>query len=66
MDKKSLLDFLSEIDRKLKRKITLIAAGGTALTLLDLKSSTIDIDFTGPLQDIEEFRLQEKKFLMVK
>lgn len=61
MDKKALLDFLSEVDRKLKRKITLVAAGGTALTLLDLKSSTIDIDFTGPFEDIVEFRLQEKK-----
>ncbi|MBA3750694.1 MAG: hypothetical protein H0X03_07395, partial [Nitrosopumilus sp.] len=48
MDKKSLLDFLSEMDSKFKKKITLVAAGGTAMTLLDIKTSTIDIDFTGP------------------
>lgn len=53
---KDLTDFLEIIDNHLKNKIILVAAGGTAMTLLDLKSSTIDIDFTGPQKDIEEFR----------
>lgn len=37
------------------RKELLVAAGGTAMTLLDLKPSTIDIDFTMP--DIVSFDL---------
>jgi hypothetical protein len=40
----------------LTRKILLIAAGGTAMTLLNLKPSTIDIDFTGPKDDINLFK----------
>jgi len=54
-DKSTLFGFLQEVDKELKRKITLVAAGGTAMTLLDVKSSTIDIDFTIPAQDYEEF-----------
>ena len=34
-DKTVLLDFLSVLDEDLTKKITLIAAGGTAMTLLD-------------------------------
>lgn len=51
LKKKSLLDFLEILDGHLDRKITLVAAGGTAMTLLDLKPSTIDIDFTIPHED---------------
>jgi hypothetical protein len=47
-DKTALFDFLEVLNEDLKQKITLIAAGGTAMTLLDLKPSTIDIDFTIP------------------
>jgi len=47
-DKSALFDFLSVLNEDLTKKITLVAAGGTALTLLDLKLSTIDIDFTIP------------------
>jgi hypothetical protein len=50
-----LLLFLEEVDKQLKGKITLIAVGGTAMTLLNLKSSTLDIDFTGPTKHINEF-----------
>ncbi|MGA2789468.1 MAG: hypothetical protein ABSF00_01735 [Candidatus Bathyarchaeia archaeon] len=35
-----LLGFLEEVDKELGRKITLIAVGGTALTLLGAKPST--------------------------
>ena len=54
-DQTTLLEFLEVINRDLTKKITLVAAGGTAMTLLDLKSSTIDIDFTIPGSDRMEF-----------
>jgi hypothetical protein len=54
-DKSALFDFLSVLNEDLKKKITLVAAGGTAMTLLDLKPSTIDIDFTIPGCDRVEF-----------
>jgi hypothetical protein len=54
-DKNALLEFLEVINESLTKKITLIAAGGTAMTLLDLKPSTIDIDFTIPSIDLPEF-----------
>jgi len=43
--KQKLIDFLEQIDKVLSSKIKLIAVGGTAMTLLGLKSSTLDIDF---------------------
>jgi ABC-type phosphate transport system auxiliary subunit len=54
-DKSALLDFLEVLNDDLTRKITLVAAGGTAMTLLNLKPSTIDIDFTIPSSDLLEF-----------
>ena len=54
-DKKLLLEFLEVLNDDLTKKITLVAAGGTAMTLLDLKPSTIDIDFTIPSSDLPEF-----------
>lgn len=60
LDHGYLLRFLEVVDEKLSHKITLIAVGGTALTLLNVKASTIDIDFTGPSRDIDEFdRIQQ-------
>jgi len=55
LDKNILLDFLEILDKEIARKITLVAAGGTAMTLLDAKPSTIDMDFTIPSQDVQEF-----------
>lgn len=60
LDKTVLLDLLKILEEYLGRKITLVAAGGTAMTLLNLKSSTIDIDFTGPADDIKEFNRIQK------
>jgi len=60
-DKKSLLDFLDILDKEITKKITLVAVGGTAMTLLDMKTSTIDIDFTIPNQYIQEFEDTLKK-----
>ena len=45
IDKNYLLEWLKEIDKKLKNEIVVVAIGGTAMTLLRIKSSTIDIDF---------------------
>ncbi|MCX6821484.1 MAG: DUF6036 family nucleotidyltransferase [Candidatus Aenigmarchaeota archaeon] len=60
-DKKTLLDFLEVLDKESTKKITLVAAGGTAMTLLDMKTSTIDIDFTIPNQYVQEFEDVLKK-----
>jgi hypothetical protein len=46
--KKMLFEVLRQWNAFLKRKVHLIACGGTALTLLDLKASTKDIDFIVP------------------
>lgn len=46
LDNAKLLDFLEEIDKELTHKIVVVAVGGTAMTLLNAKSSTIDVDFT--------------------
>lgn len=54
-DKSGLLDFLAILDKEVGREITLVAVGGTAMTLLDLKPSTIDVDFTIPDEDAKEF-----------
>lgn len=43
--KDDLLMFIHKLDSFLDKPITIIALGGTALTLLDIKSSTRDIDF---------------------
>ncbi|MFH0731444.1 MAG: DUF6036 family nucleotidyltransferase [Candidatus Omnitrophota bacterium] len=48
IDKAQLLDILSIWNSHIKRKVCLVACGGTALTLLDLKESTKDVDFLIP------------------
>jgi hypothetical protein len=55
LNKSVLLDFLEVLDNEISRKITLVAVGGTAMTLLDLKPSTVDVDFTIPSDDKPEF-----------
>jgi hypothetical protein len=44
------------LDEKLEKKIKLVAVGVTASTFLRLKTSTIDVDFTGPEADLEAFK----------
>src|SRR3989304_1252941 len=59
-----LLEFLELVGQELPRKVVLVAAGGTAMTLLKGKPSTRGVDFTGPgvvdcpgrEEDIEVFR----------
>lgn len=53
IDKQGLLDRISAWDGFLKRKVHLIACGGTALTLLGVKASTKDIDLIVP--DLTEY-----------
>lgn len=50
LNKQTLLDILVQWNAFLKRKIHLIACGGTALTLLDIKQSTKDVDFLALLR----------------
>ena len=54
--KNDLLDWLKEVDKKLERRIIVVAVGGTAMTLLGLKASTRDVDFC----------LQEKEVALFK
>jgi hypothetical protein len=46
--KQQLLETLGQWNAFIKRKIHLIACGGTALTLMDVKFSTKDVDFMVP------------------
>lgn len=55
LSSRQIVEFLEEIGKSLDERITLVAAGGTALTLYRLKPSTIDVDFTGPARDIGLF-----------
>lgn len=55
LDNTKLLDFLGEIDKELGQKIVIVAVGGTAMTLLKVKPSTIDVDFTIPDEFYAEF-----------
>jgi hypothetical protein len=48
IDKEGLFNRLGAWDGFLKRKVRLIACGGTALTLLNIKPSTKDIDLIVP------------------
>ncbi|MEK6715295.1 MAG: DUF6036 family nucleotidyltransferase [Candidatus Omnitrophota bacterium] len=58
INKESLLDTLSIWNGYLKRKIHLIACGGTALTLLGIKESTKDIDLLAPNEAEHDYLLR--------
>jgi hypothetical protein len=53
INKQDLLEIMEQWNRFLRRKVHLIACGGTAMTLLDVKHSTKDIDFMIP--EIREY-----------
>jgi len=63
IDKQGLLDRISAWDAFLKRKVHLIACGGTALTLLGVKPSTKDIDLIVPNIDEHEYLVKTLKQL---
>ncbi|MBI4145855.1 hypothetical protein HY489_00800 [Candidatus Woesearchaeota archaeon] len=44
IDKGKLIEILREVDSQLSDQVTLIAIGGTALNLLDIKQGTYDVD----------------------
>ncbi|MBU0675877.1 MAG: hypothetical protein KJ950_14665 [Proteobacteria bacterium] len=50
LNKKVLLELLGNWNSFIKRKIHLVACGGTALTLLDIKASTKGVDFMVPVE----------------
>ena len=54
--KNNLLEWLKEVDKKLERKIIVVAVGGTAMTLLGLKASTRDVDFCLRKKDVALFK----------
>lgn len=54
IDKQRLLNTIIAWDSFIKKKIHLIACGGTALTLLGIKASTKDIDLIVP--DLSEYK----------
>lgn len=55
LDRTAMLRLLQTIDDQLRRRITIVAVGGTALTLLGAKESTIDMDLAFPDHDLKEF-----------
>lgn len=55
IDRTKLTSLLETINEKLAKHITVVAVGGTALTLLEVKTSTVDIDFSFPNRDFDEF-----------
>ncbi|MFA5144542.1 MAG: hypothetical protein WC723_00825 [Candidatus Omnitrophota bacterium] len=63
IDKQGLLDRIRAWDTFLKRKVHLIACGGTALTLLGVKPSTKDIDLIVPNLDEYEYLVSTLKQL---
>jgi len=61
IDRENLLTTLSIWNSYLKKKVHLIACGGTALTLMGIKESTKDIDFIVP--EDSEYRYLAGKLL---
>jgi hypothetical protein len=59
LDKNELLDNLRAWNSIFRRKVRMIACGGTALTLLGVKTSTKDVDFMVP--DIREYNYLTKQ-----
>jgi hypothetical protein len=63
INKQSLLDILVHWNSFLKKKIHLIACGGTAMTLLNIKESTKDIDFIVPKEKEYDYLIKILKQL---
>ena len=63
LDRDALLDVLGQWNTFLKRKVHLIACGGTALTLLGVKESTKDVDFMVPIEPEHRYLTKTLKAL---
>ena len=61
IDKRELMNTIRGWDTFLKRKVHLIACGGTALTLLDIKASTNDVSENRVNKNLEHFLRMVKK-----
>jgi hypothetical protein len=58
IDKQRLIDTIAIWDSYLRRKIRLVACGGTAMTLLGIKDSTKDVDLLVPNEEEYEYLLK--------
>ncbi len=63
LDKNRLLVILGEWNHFLKRKVHLIACGGTAMTLIGVKPSTKDVDFMAPKVREHDYLTKQLKSL---
>ncbi len=63
LNKSRLLEILGEWNHFLKRKVHLIACGGTAMTLMGVKSSTKDVDFIVPRVREHDYLTKQLKAL---
>lgn len=63
LNKDRLLEILGEWNHFLKRKVHLIACGGTAMTLLGVKPSTKDVDFMTPRDGDYDYLTKQLKAL---
>ncbi len=63
LNKQTLTDVLGQWNAFLKRKVHLVACGGTALTLMDVKPSTKDVDFLVPVEPEYRYLIKTLKDL---
>jgi len=63
LDKRKLLDILGQWNGFMRRKVHLIACGGTALTLMGIKPSTKDVDFIVPHESEHKYLIKILKDL---
>jgi hypothetical protein len=63
LNKQTLTELLGQWNAFLRRKVHLIACGGTALTLMDIKPSTKDVDFIVPIEPEYRYLIKTLKDL---
>lgn len=63
LNKQTLTDVLGQWNAFLRRKVHLVACGGTALTLMDIKPSTKDVDFMIPVEPEYRYLIKTLKDL---
>jgi hypothetical protein len=63
LNKQTLTELLGQWNAFLKRKVHLVACGGTALTLMDIKPSTKDVDFIVPIEQEHRYLIKTLKDL---
>ena len=63
LNKQTLIELLGQWNAFLRRKVHLVACGGTALTLMDIKPSTKDVDFIVPIEPEYRYLIKTLKDL---